>query len=281
MADVITGNTELSATKQDLVAAMVQTTLREQAVVQARVMDVSRFAVPGAQSIKFPFRSSRFSVQKRSSSQKGSAQAIVYGGDKLDLDQNAYISWIIERFDDIQSQIAAEEDALSEAAAEHALQVDSDVVDAMVAGAAAANDVTFATAIDRDDILDMRLKLREQNVPIQRPEDLTLLLAPQEERDMLDIADFTSADRFGSNQPIQNGQIGRVFGMPVLVSTEISSNVSLLFHREALALGFQARPSFDEQKAVEYGAGSMRQALDQLYGWKVLQSGKFISKLAA
>lgn len=280
MADVITGNAELSATKQDLISEMVQRTLRESAVITGRVMDVSRFAEPGAQSIKFPFRSSRFSVEKRASGQKGSAQAITYSGDKLELDQNAYIAWIIEEFDNIQSQVAAEEDAIQEAGQEHALQVDSDLIDDLVLNAAAANDVTFSTSITRANILDMRKNLRVQNVPVNASQDLSLLLNPEEERDMLNISDFTDADKFGSDVPVQNGQIGKVFGMPVFVSNEIDASTAILFHKEAEALGFQSGPKFAEQDAIDYGTGSKKQAIDQLYGYKSLQSGKFVSKLS-
>lgn len=274
MVDVVTGDTELSATKQDLIAALVLRELQASAVVAQSVMDVSSFAVPGSKSISFPKMTS-FSVQKRTSSQPGDAQALTASVDQLNLNQNAYIAWIIEKFDNLQSQVAADLESLRRAASAHARGVDSDLIADMLANA--KNSQTFSSAITRDNILDLRLDLDNENIPDDG--NRFLLINPQEERDMLDIADFIDASKYGSSDPIQNGEIGRVYGLRVLKSNLITANQSLCYHREGLALGFQARANVGEQSAIEYGTGSKKMAMDQLYGYKVLQGGAYISKL--
>jgi hypothetical protein len=45
------------------------------------------------------------------------------------------------------------------------------------------------------------------------------------------------------------------------------------FHRELCAYGFQMDASYESQPAIEFGVGSKRHALDQLYGFKTMQSG--------
>jgi hypothetical protein len=50
-----------------------------------------------------------------------------------------------------------------------------------------------------------------------------------------------------------------------------------MFHREALAFGLQQSPQVEDQPAIEFGVGSRRYAVEQLYGMKVLQDGKGIA----
>ena len=58
MADVAIGNTQVGATKMDVIAAMVQKELKFKAVLSRYFEDVSAFAIKGAKSITFPKLSS-------------------------------------------------------------------------------------------------------------------------------------------------------------------------------------------------------------------------------
>lgn len=278
MADAVLGNTETDALRQDLVAAMVQRELIEEAVLAPGVLDVSQFAEPGAKSIEFP-RAGSFSVQKKQEDEEAQAQSITYATDDLELDQHAVVQWILPKRSNIQSRPNLLADTVGRAARAHAKQVDVDLRDAMIAGYDSTNNtVTLSGDFGREEITEMRRKIRAQNFPMR---SLTLAISPEFEEDMLNVADFINADAYGSSRPIQEGEIGRVFGITVVVSNLLSAAAgarALMWHREAIALGFQAGPDFDSDKDLK-NLGT-RYSLDQLYGYKVLQNGDGISLVA-
>ena len=72
MADVITGNTQVGPTKQDLVAAIVQKELAFQAKLVPTISNWSALAVKGAKSINIP-RAASFTVTNRASGAAGDA----------------------------------------------------------------------------------------------------------------------------------------------------------------------------------------------------------------
>ena len=280
MSELVIGNTELAATKQDLVAALVQRTLVASSKLGGLFTDVSMYAVKGSKSISFPYRSARFAVQKRASGQAGSTQELVYANDQLALDENYYISWIIENFDNLQSVIDAETDSISDAAAAHGEQFDKDAFKELIDSADADNNVTFSTAVTKENITEMIQKLDEQNVP----EDMrSLIIRPVGKKQIMDIGDFVNANKLGSDRIVSRGQIGELYGVPVVMSNlwpaGYTTTRALMAHREALVYGFQSGPQLGDAPALEYGVGSKRFAMDQLLGFKAMQSGKFISKL--
>lgn len=274
MADVVMGNTETVALRQDLIAALVQRELIDEAVIVPGVYNVSQFAEVGAKTVEFP-KAGSFTVQKKIEDEQAQAQAVTYSTDSLALDQHAVVQWIIPKRSMVQSRINLLADTVARAARAHAKTVDDDLITAMLAGAASGNNVTLSGSFGREEITEMRSKLRRAYWPTN---DLTLAIAPELEEDMLNVADFINAEKYGSVAPIQNGEIGKVFGVKVVVSTLLTAAQALMFHREAVALAFQQMPEFDEQKDLQ-NLG-IRYSLDQLYGYKVLQSGTGISKLA-
>ena len=62
MAEI--GLTEVSATSQAVVANIVQMTLKQESIVLPTVSDWSRFAVPGAASVKAPRRNTFAAANK-------------------------------------------------------------------------------------------------------------------------------------------------------------------------------------------------------------------------
>lgn len=280
MADQITGSTELDNQKNELISGIVQDALRQESVVASTLTDVSQFAVKGMKSIAFPY-ANPFTVQKRVSGQKGSAQAFTMLNDTLALNENAYISWIIENFDQLQSAADISAEAVKEAAVAHSIGFDDDCIAALVAGGHADNAVTFSAAITKENILSMRRKLRDQKVK-PRLGDWTLLVKPAQEEEMLSISGFVEADKYGNNRAVTMGEIGALYGVIVKVteSDELPDDSSLMYHRRAAVYGFQSGAKYGSESALDYGVGTLKEAIDQLYGVKVMQSGKMISKLA-
>lgn len=263
----ITGNTEVAATKQDLIAAVVQKELKFSAKLLSTVTDVSQFALPGMKSISFPKLTS-FTVEKRASGVAGTPQVLTSSADKLDLDENAYISWLIDSSDLIQSRIDYQLECASRAAAAHGRQVDLDLIAELLA--VAGLDVGPGP-ITRDKILDGREFLRKNDADLNNS---VLVIAPTEEKAMLKIDEFTRAEVYGAGAPIASGVIGRVYGMPVVIHNGLADRTALMYEKTGCAIGFQKAPAYDEQKAIDYGTGAVLSAMDQLYGIKGMQLGE-------
>jgi len=271
----VTGNTQLGPTKQDLIAAAVQRELRERSFLTGLVTDVSGFAGKGMKSISFP-RLSSFTVEERASAAAGSLQTLQSSVDKLDLDISAYVSWLVDANDDVQSTIDFQVEAAMFAAAAHGRFVDDKIIGELLLRASLSVNGATAADITRDHVLEMRRYLIENNADMSR---VALVIPPSQEEAMLKIAEFSRAEVYGQ-AVIPAGVIGRVYGVPVMIhnSPELDDageefKQAIMFERSGLAIGFQRSPNFDEQKAIEYGTGAQRQALDQLFGVKGMQLG--------
>lgn len=271
MPDALLGNTETSALRQDLISSLVQRELIESGVLAPGAMDVSRFALPGLQSIEFP-RAGSFTVQKLQEDEQAQAQTVTYATDVMSLNQHAVVQWIIPKRSKLQSSVDLVSDTIARAARAHARQVDVDLRDELIANA--ANTVTLSGSFGREEITEMRTAIRDDLFPMT---DVTLAISTAFEEDMLNVTDFINAEKYGSTAPVQNGEIGRVFGVRVVVSpllTAAAGARAIMWHRESVALGFQAQAEYDEQKDLQ-NLGT-RYSLDQLYGVQALQSGQGI-----
>jgi hypothetical protein len=266
MADVIIGNTQTAATKQDLISQLAQKELRAAAIFASYFTDVSNFAVKGAKSISFPKLSS-FTVSERGSGLTVDAQAITSTVDTLNLDVPAYIKWIVDPNDEIQSTLDWELETVSRAASSHGRYFDGQVRAVVLAESA---EVAATGAIDRDKVLEMRqyLKKNEANM-----DQVTLFVAADQMTALLKIEEFSRADVYGS--PVtQTGLIGRVFGIPVVETNQLVDGEYFMAERGAIAYGFQKSPAYGEQDELDFGVGCKKRAMDALYGVKALAVGQ-------
>lgn len=271
MADLIHGNTQTGATKQDLIAAAVQKELAFQAMLLSLVTDVSKFAVKGAKSISFP-KLSNFTATNRSSGAAGDASVVVSSVDKLDLDQSPYLAWIVDSNDEIQSTLEWQLELAIKAANAQGRFVDTHIISKLEAHGDA---ITATGDITRDIVLDMREQLISQ---FADKNALALVVSVDQEKAMLKIDEFTRAEIYGS-AVIPSGMIGKVYGVPVYVHNGLGAQTYYMFEKSGLAVGFQKAPSMSEQSANEYGTGAKRTAMDQLFGAKGMQLNAGVSAL--
>lgn len=266
----VTGNTQLAPTKADIIAAGVQKELKENSFLVNYVLNVSSFAGKGLKSISFPKLTS-FTVEERASGAAGTIQDLTSSVDKLDLDKRAYISWLVDSSDEIQSTIDFQSEAAMRAAKAHGRFVDNKIIEGLKSVASLSVNGGSPADITRDNILAMRKWLIENNANMA---DAVLVIPPDQEVAMLKIDEFTRADMYGS-AVIPSGVIGKVYNIPVVIhnSSELEAQQAIMFEKEGFAIGFQKSPQFDEQKKIEYGTGAMLQAVDQLFGVKGLQLG--------
>lgn len=255
----VVGNTELTATKNDLIVALVQNELISEGILAPTVLDVSRFAGKGMQSISFP-KAGSFTAENRASGAAGTLQTLTFAADKLDLEFRATVQWLIDSMDALQSSVEVEGEYAQRAARAQAVYLETKIIAELetvgVANSDATGDVTDAA------ILSMRKNLLNRKASRNR---LNLAISPDQEAVMLAIPKFVEADKFGTSN-IPTGAFGKIYGVPVFVSTELGAQQFFMYDKEGIAIGFQRGPVMDERKAPEYGAGSMLKVLDQLFG---------------
>lgn len=275
MADVITGDTATDVLKQTLVANMMQRQLISQSVLLGSILDVSQFAVSGADEIEFP-RMGNMVVTKKVSGTPVDAQAITFATDKLLLNQHAVVQWLIEKKANKQANVNLEMANLQNATKSHAKQVDVDIHAMLIAGVSAAapdHILAFAnaTTFARADVVEGLSLLDAQEFP---DEGRYIAVNPTDHASLLNIVDFIDVSKYGSTRPVQNGELGMLFGATVLKSTVVTSGRPLIYQKECAAIGFQLDPMYDSDKDLPNVA--QRYSIDQLYGLKVLQLGKGI-----
>ena len=272
---------ETGLTRLEMISAMVQRALRENAQLVPTVRDVSSLAQPGMDSISFPRRSGKFDVVNLAENADAAAQKYDYELDKLEFNHHAMISWFIKKRANIQSMVNIEADTIAEAAAEHAIDVDRKIIAAMVAGAFEDNDIFTGAStpeITKDVVLNVKENLQKATKLNPRNANFYLMVDSSKERELLNIGDFVKANEYGGDQAIVTGELGRLYGMRVLLTDESELDGHALgYVSQGIAYGNQMAPDFNElyqpkRAGTEY-------ALDQLYGVKVLDGGKYISKV--
>lgn len=269
MADIITGNTELAASKMDFIAEMALRELEFAVKLKPFTTDYSGFASKGVKSIELPNLES-FTVGDRASATKGDATTLSVSNDVIDLNLRKYVSWLVDTNDEVQSRLDVQAEYAKRAASAHGRDCDSQIV-SVLDGAASENINGAAPAdITRDSILAMREHLLSNEA--QR-EDIVLMLPVSMETAMLKIEEFTRADAYGSSN-IPAGQIGQVFGIPCVVTNSFAGQQAYMYSKEAVGIAFQRNVQIDSQKEIEFGVGAERWMMDVLYGISHLYDNK-------
>lgn len=263
----VTDNTALLATKNDIITALVQRELAFSAKILPTVTDVSSFAQKGMKSIAFP-KFGTFTVENRASGVAATLQNLTGLSDRLDLLRRATVSWLVDPMDQLQSSVDVQAEYVKRAATSHARDVDTSIV--AVLESDAGLDVG-ATPLTQDLILTMREYLMTNNADMN---NLNLLIHPQQEHEMLNINNFVQAFAYGGQGNIPSGVIGRVFGVPVMVSNAVAPSKCYMYDKSAVAIGFQKGPQYDEVKSPQYGSGAILAIIDQLYGVKSMFTGQ-------
>ena len=248
----------------ELMQAAVQKELQFKAKLVGQITDVSSFAMPGHDQISFPKLSS-FTVVDRVAGIAGDATALTDTKDTLDLEFNAYVAWIIDSKNKMQTRINASIENATRAASAQARYVDTQIIaEAETAGTVSAGAVGDVT---RDIILEMQEDALVANADADK---LSFWISPQQRTALLKIAEFTRADAYGSSN-IPGGVVGSVFGVPVVMHNGLGAQQYFLVEKDGLAIGFQKGLSMDEESANSFGVGAKRVAMDQLFGVKALQ----------
>jgi len=266
--------TELSATAQSLVASVVQETLKQKGILLPTITDYSSFAVKGAKDVSIP-RRTQFAAANKAENTNLTSQEITFSTDTIALNLHKAIYASLERAPDMQSNVNAQAEMIQEMANELALQMDKDIIVQLRLASAAAPDhrVQFANTptntIQQTDLLEARRLMNIQKIAMQ---DRVLIVPPDQEKAMLLISDFVRADSYGNAGGLMNGELGRIYGMTVIMHTELAAAEFFAYHKSHVAFASQISPSFDTDKDLKAVADEF--LLHTVYGVKVLDSGK-------
>jgi len=145
------------------------------------------------------------------------------------------------------SQFAVVEWNIREAGYQMARKLDSLIMAQIEAGdTAASNTVSGSTAVTLANVSSAVLALRANNY---RPD--YMIVSPQVEDDLHNIDTFHEADKLGSREVFETGRIGRIMGMTVLVSSQVTSSYAYVVDsKHALCLA-EKRPVTIEQYKQE------------------------------
>ncbi len=272
------GLTEVSATSMEIVASIVQETLKQEAKLLPTIMDYSAFAGKGASSVKVPRRNT-FSAADKTENTALTAQELTFAVDTISLDKNKAIYAALEKIAEVQATPNVEAEIVMEMAKELALQVDKDIYTELLLASAAAPDhrIAFAGAsLAQTDLLEARRLLNVQNVPM---DNRFLAIAPDEEKALLAISDFVRADAYGSAGGLINGEIGRLYGMVVVMSNVVTAGLPIVYHKSAVGFAQQLMPEY--QTDFDLKNTAKEYLLNHIYGVEVLDSGKRQVKLGS
>ena len=257
------GDSELAATKMEVISERVQRQLIAQSVLVPTVRDLSAFAKKGAESVSFP-KGGDFTVNQRASGAQAVQQVFNYEKDTMLLDFRSTISWVVDSMDEIESVINVQSDLISRATKGHAKDVDLNIIAELeLVGVP----TTTAGDISKTIILEMRQALLSREAD---PGALTLAIGPDSEAIMLDIPDFVRADAYG-NSRIPSGTLGSIYGMNTVLSTQLAASQYFMYEADGCGIAFQRAARLDSRKAPEFGTGSQLFVMDQKYGIKGLE----------
>ena len=268
MAD--TGVTETVATSIDVVAAILQQELIEKAVLLGTITDYSSFVMAGANTVKIP-RTGSFSVTNKAENTATTTANLTFATDSIELNIHGHIVAEIEDIAAEQSVLDIEAVYMERMATAMALYVDNQIAGAIVKG---TNEIQLSGAsnlvLTLSNITDARKQLNEADVP---QEDRWLAIPAAQEEAMLNLDNFTSADKYGSRDALVNGEIGRVYGFRVVVTNQFASASEFTaYHKSHVAFARQVSPKFERQR------GALTKLADEvslslLFGVKQLDGG--------
>ena len=270
MASVSTGVTETVATSIDVVAAILQAELIQNSVLLGTVSDYTAWVMPGANTVKVP-RTSSFIAGDKVENTASSYQALTFATDDIELSIYKHIVAELEDIAREQSAVDVEGEYIRRMATAMVEAIESDIAGVIIKS---ANEIqlsgTSNLLITKADILEARKLLDDAKVPAG---ERFLVIPPSQEKAMLLIEDFVDASKYGSNQAVMNGELGRIFGMSVIKTTSLASDTeAVVYHRSHAAFARQLAPKFEKQRAA------LTKLADELslslrYGVKQLDSG--------
>jgi len=104
-----------------------------------------------------------------------------------------------------------------------ALKEDEDCVNALISGASFVISATSAGVLTYEDLIKAKSSLEGAYFTPK-----VLLVNPSEHNDLLKSDMFTDASKYGSAEPLLNGEVGKIAGMKVVVDHKVPSGKAIV-----------------------------------------------------
>lgn len=268
MADM--GLTEVQAGVMEEVSSFVQAELKQRAVLAPLVQNFP--AMPGRDTVKIT-RAGGFTSADKAENTALTAQVLTFAADSLALDQHKAVYVKMEDIAGLQATPNVVGEILQRIASEMALTVDRYIVEQLEAASAAAPDHRIdyadATSLKKADILEARKLLHEQNVDFNQ---CYIGVSPASEVSLLAIDDFVHVDKYGSSNGLVNGELGRLYGAPVVMSNVFDDAKTVIWHPTHVAFARQQAIGFERDRDLANVATEF--LATQLFGATTLDAGK-------
>lgn len=264
------GDTDLLATKNDLITSQVQRQLISKAVTMPTISDKSAWAGKGSKSIEFP-RGGDFTVQSRATTAEATLDNVTYATDSITFLRPRTVAYLVDDADELQSTVGVQSDLAIRAGKGLAKDFDTLVIAGIEAAAAAT---TTVGAITKDIVLEMRESLLSAEADMGA---LTLLVGPDSERTLLSIAEFVEPDRYGSAR-IPSGVLGTLYGVNVVMSTQIAATTYYMYEKEGYGFAKQRDVMMGEAAKPRFGTQSREVVFDHIFGHASLQNSALLVK---
>lgn len=265
MADVIVANTQLDTSKMAMIAAAAQKSLAFSAKLFPTITDLSFMVGKGMKSLTLP-RLGEFAVTNRASGAKVDASVVTDAADLMLLDKVPHINFIIDPQDEIQSRLDVQMEYASRAAGAMGRYVDTQIAAEL---AIVGTQVGAAGVITKAWVLAAREYLAGNNGDLAAA---SLVVNAESEADLLAIDDFVRYDSVGlAPSPVVSGVIGRIYGVPVILSNALASGEYYMYEKGGVASAFQRQPQVGTSPDVGYGPTAQRWAIEAQFGVKGLQ----------
>jgi len=265
--------TAIDAVSMEKISAFVQKRLAEKAVLINTIEDRSSEVEEGMDSLNIG-RSSSLTAAAKAEGAGYTAQALTWVVDKLALSEQVGVYVEATRKGVSQSSVDQEMAILAEATDAMIKQLEGKVYEELVKTSSSSPDhqIDLGTSdkLALADILSARSLLRAQEVPFDG-DDVFLAINPAEEADLLGLDQFIDASKYGNNDAIVRGEIGRVYGFRVIVSNSVTASTCIAYHRTHCAFARQGGVNWDQDKDLK--DSSKQYLLEQVYGIKVLDAG--------
>jgi hypothetical protein len=273
-----TGITNIAAVSDLAIGEMVQRELKRKGVIVGSTTDYSFLLNKGNNAVGIPRSGSFVTGNKVENTPSGFSQ-LTPVKDTINLDIYPHI--VVEIEDDVEpeSHVAMFSLYQKRMISAFVRRLDSDLYTSITSTVADGTGVdeagntlpdhtidTAGVGISRELILDARQLLDEAEADEAR----SLVISPADEAILLNIADFIDASKYGNANPIQNGEIGRIYGIPVLkTNLAVAGEWSMytkehVGHIQGMQRSFETRRSSLTRLATEmslsskYGVGGLQ-----------------------
>ena len=270
------GVTEAGSTRQALVSSIVQEVIAEKAQLLPLVTDYSGSAQPGSQSLGIPRRDT-FSAATKAENTAVTNSEMTFSVDTISF-EHKYVSAKIEDIARVQSSVDIPGEVVKEIGEAMAREADALILAQLKLASSSSPDhlLPYADASNDDialtDITNARKLLRSNGKVMFNDDKTFLLVSPEQEEFLLSLDNLIDASKYGSESSIQSGELGKVFGMRIVVSDLLAATESIAFHSSAVGFASQAnyKLEFDRDLAnlADHYVGS------GLMGAKVMNAGK-------